>query len=78
MAQPPITEDELVARYGPHLNQAPAGGWNAGLEIDREVQIPNCSITRFVMKGDVFELERFADPCAVERVDADVTHEDSA
>jgi broad specificity phosphatase PhoE len=48
------------------------------LEIDREVQIPNCSLTRFVREGDVFELERFADPCAVERDDADVTHEESA
>jgi hypothetical protein len=27
MARPPVTEVELVARYGPHLNEAPPGGW---------------------------------------------------
>jgi assimilatory nitrate reductase catalytic subunit len=42
MARPPITEDELVARYGPHLNQAPPGGWNAGVDIDREVKTHCC------------------------------------
>src|SRR5262245_9583688 len=42
MAQPPLTEDELVARYGPHLNQAPPGGWNAGVEADREVKTHCC------------------------------------
>ena len=30
MARPPITDEELIARYGPHLNEAPPGGWNAG------------------------------------------------
>ena len=30
MARPPITEEELIARYGPHLNEAPPGGWDAG------------------------------------------------
>jgi assimilatory nitrate reductase catalytic subunit len=42
MARPPLSEEELVARYGPHLNQAPPGGWDAGLEIDRVVQTHCC------------------------------------
>jgi assimilatory nitrate reductase catalytic subunit len=42
MARPPISEDELVARYGPHLNDAPPGGWDADLEIDREVKTHCC------------------------------------
>ncbi|HMT61282.1 MAG TPA: nitrite reductase, partial [Microthrixaceae bacterium] len=42
MASAPITEDELIARYGPHLNQAPPGGWDAGLEIDKVVETHCC------------------------------------
>src|SRR5262245_15428549 len=42
MARPPLTEAELVERYGPHLNQAPPGGWNAGMDIDREVKTHCC------------------------------------
>lgn len=42
MARPPLSEEELVARYGPHLNQAPPGGWDAGLAIDRVVQTHCC------------------------------------
>src|SRR5262245_9979049 len=42
MARLPIREDDLVARYGPHLNEAPPGGWNAELEIDREVKTHCC------------------------------------
>jgi assimilatory nitrate reductase catalytic subunit len=42
MARPPVSEEELVARYGPHLNEAPPGGWNADLEIDREVKTHCC------------------------------------
>jgi assimilatory nitrate reductase catalytic subunit len=42
VATPPITEEELVARYGPHLNQAPAGGWDAGIDADREVKTHCC------------------------------------
>jgi assimilatory nitrate reductase catalytic subunit len=43
MARPPAGEDELVARYGPHLNQTPPGGWNAGIaRIDREVPTHCC------------------------------------
>ena len=37
MAKPPLSEAELVARYGPHLNEAPPGGWNRDLAADREV-----------------------------------------
>jgi assimilatory nitrate reductase catalytic subunit len=42
MAQRPISEEELVARFGPHLNEVPAGGWNAGLRIDREIKTHCC------------------------------------
>ena len=42
MAKPPITDEELIARYGPHLNEAPPGGWEAGLEIDRVVTTHCC------------------------------------
>ena len=38
MAKLPVTEEELIEKYGPHLNVAPPGGWNAGLDIDREVK----------------------------------------
>jgi len=33
---------ELIARYGPHLSTAPPGGWNAGIEVDREVKTHCC------------------------------------
>ena len=42
MARPPLSEEALVERYGPHLNQTPAGGWNAGIDIDREVKTHCC------------------------------------
>ncbi len=42
MARRPVTEEELVATYGPHLNVAPPGGWNAGLQVDREVETHCC------------------------------------
>jgi assimilatory nitrate reductase catalytic subunit len=42
MARPPLTDEELVAKYGPHLNEAPPGGWNAGLAVDREVKTHCC------------------------------------
>jgi assimilatory nitrate reductase catalytic subunit len=42
MARPPVTEDELVERYGPHLNVAPPGGWDAGLPVDRTVATHCC------------------------------------
>ena len=31
-----------VARYGPHLNEAPPGGWDAGVDADREVRTHCC------------------------------------
>lgn len=42
MARLPVSEEELVARFGPHLNEMPKGGWNAGLEVDREVKTHCC------------------------------------
>ena len=42
MARTPITDDELIARFGPHLNEAPPGGWNAGLTIDSVVKTHCC------------------------------------
>lgn len=42
MARRPVTEEELIERYGPHMNQAPPGGWDAGLAIDREVETHCC------------------------------------
>ncbi len=42
MARPPLSEEELVARYGPHLNVAPPGGWDAGVEPDRVVTTHCC------------------------------------
>ncbi|GAB6985535.1 histidine phosphatase family protein [Nocardioides pyridinolyticus] len=47
------------------------------LEIDREVQIPNASLTRFRRTDAGFALEMFADARAVARETA-VTEEDSA
>ena len=42
MARPPITDEELIERYGPHLNRTPPGGWNAGIEVDRVVDTHCC------------------------------------
>jgi len=42
MARPPLTEDELVERYGPHLNEIPPGGWDAGIDYDRQVKTHCC------------------------------------
>ena len=42
MARIPITEAALIERYGPHLNEAPPGGWDAGLEIDKVVETHCC------------------------------------
>lgn len=42
MARRPVTDDELIARFGPHLNEAPPGGWDAGLEVDRVVNTHCC------------------------------------
>jgi broad specificity phosphatase PhoE len=45
------------------------------LEIDRTTPIPNASMTSYERKGDVLELDRFADTSAVEGIGADVTRE---
>lgn len=50
---------------------------DALLDIDREVQIPNASLTRFCRSGSGFELDTFADTRAVDEHDAEVTREDS-
>jgi assimilatory nitrate reductase catalytic subunit len=42
MARIPVTEEALIARYGPHLNAAPPGGWDADVEADRLVQTHCC------------------------------------
>lgn len=47
------------------------------LEIDREVQIPNASMTSYRREGEAFELVHFADTSAVDDVDAEVTEEPS-
>jgi broad specificity phosphatase PhoE len=45
------------------------------LEIDRTTPIPNASMTSYERKGDVFELQQFADTSAVEGIGAAVTHQ---
>ncbi len=42
MARIPVTDEQLIERYGPHLNQAPPGGWNAGLDFDKVVNTHCC------------------------------------
>jgi len=43
MAREPRSDADLIATYGPHLNQEPPGGWNAGLgDVDREVATHCC------------------------------------
>jgi broad specificity phosphatase PhoE len=46
------------------------------LQVDREVQIPNASVTTYRRKGEHLELVTFADTVAVERTDADVTEQE--
>ncbi len=42
MARPPISTADLISKFGPHLNVTPPGGWNAGIEVDREVKTHCC------------------------------------
>jgi assimilatory nitrate reductase catalytic subunit len=42
MARPPLSEAELIERYGPHLNQAPPGGWDRDVEVDKVVDTHCC------------------------------------
>jgi assimilatory nitrate reductase catalytic subunit len=42
MAKLPVSEADLIERFGPHLNQAPPGGWDAGIDVDRVVNTHCC------------------------------------
>jgi assimilatory nitrate reductase catalytic subunit len=42
MARPPVSDEQLIATYGPHLNEAPPGGWDAGIDPDRTVKTHCC------------------------------------
>ena len=46
------------------------------LDIDREIQIPNASVTTYRREGEHLELVTFADTVAVDRTDADVTEQE--
>lgn len=45
------------------------------LDIDRQIRIPNASVTRFRRSGPLLGLESFADTTAVDAQDVDVTRE---
>lgn len=42
MATRPVSEQELIDRFGPHLNETPPGGWDADLTIDKVVKTHCC------------------------------------
>ena len=42
MSASPVTEAELIERFGPHLNETPAGGWESHADLDREVKTHCC------------------------------------
>lgn len=42
MARLPVTEEDLIERYGPHLNRTPPGGWDADSDYDRIVDTHCC------------------------------------
>jgi assimilatory nitrate reductase catalytic subunit len=42
MAKVPITEESLIEQYGPHLNETPAGGWDAAGQADARVKTHCC------------------------------------
>ena len=42
MANKPVSDEELIDRFGPHLNETPPGGWDAGLEVDKVVNTHCC------------------------------------
>jgi len=42
MARQPLSDEELFATYGPNLNEAPPGGWDAGIDPDRTVKTHCC------------------------------------
>ena len=45
------------------------------LDLDREVRIPNASVTTYCRRGRFLELDTFADTTAVDRLDVEVTRE---
>lgn len=45
------------------------------LDLDRQVRIPNASVTTYRRRGGFLELEGFADTTAVDRMDVEVTRE---
>ncbi|NHC23452.1 histidine phosphatase family protein [Nocardioides sp. IC4_145] len=47
------------------------------LDLDRRMRIPNASVTTYRRDGRYLELDSFADTTAVDRIDVDVTHEES-
>jgi assimilatory nitrate reductase catalytic subunit len=67
MARIPVDEQALVDVYGPHLNERPPGGWNAGIEVDREVEThccfcgQQCGIKLKVHDGEVVGFEPWYD-----------------
>src|SRR5712692_1206954 len=42
MAHPPLSDDQLIAQYGPHPSYEPLGGWQAGGTRDRLVKTHCC------------------------------------
>jgi broad specificity phosphatase PhoE len=47
------------------------------LDIDADIQIPNASFTRFRRRGDLLELDTFADTEAIDATEAELTREAS-
>jgi hypothetical protein len=47
------------------------------LDIDRDIQIPNASFTRFCRDGDIFTLDAFADASALDQAGTELTEEPS-
>ena len=47
------------------------------LDIDADIRIPNASFTSYRRRGDLFELDCFADSEAIDRTGAELTREDS-
>jgi assimilatory nitrate reductase catalytic subunit len=42
MATPPLSDDALIEKFGPHLNRTPPGGWNHGVDADKVVNTHCC------------------------------------
>lgn len=67
MARQPISDEELIERFGPHLNEEPPGGWDADIEVDRVVEThccfcgQQCGIKLKVHKNQVVGFEPWYD-----------------